>query len=452
MFNTASNQFNRRDRRWQCILAAAAAILMQASASACFIFDHAEPLTHVDLSSSIVRPLEYRTSAAIALTPIVIPTAPVNSWMLNTTGKTAQGGTPLIHAQVNGYQVNVQEVKYDANYAYVKYSDIPDYPLGPYLDNNYSYPSDQKRVAWIPRSPKEAATKTMTDKGPVGVLVDGAIIYNPWDARSYTSLLGKPYWKQNAVVWEASGFDVGPGHPVPLASKPLDGSLVAGQYHVHGAPFELLDELDHGNTGQHHSPIIGFGFDGFPIYGPYGYSDPNNDKSKIARMTSGYRIRDDLSNPLASRSALTEGGSLLSAALRGPSLKNKPAGSYLEDYEYEPDPGDLNEYNMCWTKTPEYPSGTWAYFVTLDSGGQPAYPYMMGPNYFGDQLANNLSGHTSAPSSGIDWTGGYVKQYSWEFLPVIAVPEPASLWLMVAPIFLLRRRPRSTRKFGIREI
>ena len=33
-----------------------------------------------------------------------------------------------------------------------------------------------------------------------------------------------------------------------------------------------------------HSPIIGWVSDGYPIYGPYGYSDPNNTNSVIRRM------------------------------------------------------------------------------------------------------------------------------------------------------------------------
>jgi len=33
--------------------------------------------------------------------------------------------------------------------------------------------------------------------------------------------------------------------------------------------------------------------------------------------------------------------------------------------------------------TPEYPQGTYAYFVTYDTTGAPAYPYMIGPTYYG---------------------------------------------------------------------
>ena len=33
-----------------------------------------------------------------------------------------------------------------------------------------------------------------------------------------------------------------------------------------------------------HSPIIGWAFDGNPIYGPYGYTDPTDQSSEINRL------------------------------------------------------------------------------------------------------------------------------------------------------------------------
>ena len=39
---------------------------------------------------------------------------------------------------------------------------------------------------------------------------------------------------------------------------------------------------------SNHSPIIGFAYDGNPIYGPYGFEDPLDATTGIARMTSSY--------------------------------------------------------------------------------------------------------------------------------------------------------------------
>lgn len=43
----------------------------------------------------------------------------------------------------------------------------------------------------------------------------------------------------------------------------------------------------------------------------------------------------------------------------------------------------MDEYNGRWCVTPEFPSGTYAYFVATDSSGDPAYPFVIGPYYYG---------------------------------------------------------------------
>ena len=43
--------------------------------------------------------------------------------------------------------------------------------------------------------------------------------------------------------------------------------------------------------------------------------------------------------------------------------------------------GDLDENNGRYCVTPDYPNGTFAYFITEDSNSAPAFPYIMGPNY-----------------------------------------------------------------------
>jgi hypothetical protein len=45
-------------------------------------------------------------------------------------------------------------------------------------------------------------------------------------------------------------------------------------------------------TPLHHSPIIGWCYDGYPIYGPYGYSSANNPTSSVTRMRSGFVLRN----------------------------------------------------------------------------------------------------------------------------------------------------------------
>lgn len=58
-------------------------------------------------------------------------------------------------------------------------------------------------------------------------------------------------------------------------------------------------------------------------------------------------------------------------------------GAYQEDFEYIARHGDLDVHNGRWCKTPEYPAGTYCYFVTLDAALQPEYPYTIGLTYYG---------------------------------------------------------------------
>ena len=83
--------------------------------------------------------------------------------------------------------------------------------------------------------------------------------------------------------------------------------------------------------------------------------------------------------------------------------------NHIEDYEYESSSGDLDEYNGRYCITPEYPNGTYAYFVTIDTNLDPVYPYTPGPYYYGvAQGGGNLglgSGHNTIPNNCTPYTG-----------------------------------------------
>ena len=48
--------------------------------------------------------------------------------------------------------------------------------------------------------------------------------------------------------------------------------------------------------------------------------------------------------------------------------------------------GSLDAHNGKFAVTPEYPNGTYAYFMTQTSGGVPVYPYIIGPQFFGTPI------------------------------------------------------------------
>jgi hypothetical protein len=152
-----------------------------------------------------------------------------------------------------------------------------------------------------------------------------------------------------------------------------------------------------------HSPLIGWAYDGNPIYGPYGYLNGNS--GPVRALKSSYRIktRDEL---------------LLEDR---PGLEVYPAGFFVEDYIFIGE-GDLDEHNGRYCITPEFPNGIYAYFFTIsdvisDSSSPflnyfaPKFPYIIGPKYnnkrlkelvnfdsLGDKLIRNTTPYNLANS------------------------------------------------------
>ena len=56
------------------------------------------------------------------------------------------------------------------------------------------------------------------------------------------------------------------------------------------------------------------------------------------------------------------------------------AGAFVEDFEYSEGSGVLDQYNGRYAITPEYPDGTYAYYLTFTSDSLliPKYPYIIG--------------------------------------------------------------------------
>ena len=164
------------------------------------------------------------------------------------------------------------------------------------------------------------------------------------------------------------------------------------------------------NTPTKHSPILGWVADGFPIYGPYGYSVSNDATSGIRRMISGYVIRDGqygTSNLTANgRTTIPAWAARLfnvaSNIVAGPTVNsNYPLGRYMEDNDYLGDHGyvqgknfDLDEYNGRWCVTPEFPNGTYAYFVAIAAAGTPVFPYNIGRGFYGSNTGGSVSSIT----------------------------------------------------------
>lgn len=335
-------------------------------------------------------------NAAVAQTP----GPDVTSWIINTTGATGYQGIPS----------NVQLVRYSAENVYVSCTSIPGYGIGPW-QGNPNIPVNQNFVFKITRTPqKNNGTPTPTSLGHIGVWSNGVSIFNAKDARTYNNA---NVWHQNAIVVEGPGFDACLGHPAP-----------GGEYHHHLNPRCLYNDRD----SSKHSPIIGYAFDGFPIYGAYGFKGVDG-TGEITRMRSSYRLR-----AITERTTLAN-GTVLQAAQYGPAVTGQyTLGYYVEDFEYVDGLGDLDAHNGRFCITPDYPNGTYAYFVTIEADGTAAYPYTPGPDYYGVVPAGNTgpgSGHNTPSETVITWTTATVPDVA---IPAWNVwPNPALSSLSVTP-------------------
>jgi hypothetical protein len=165
------------------------------------------------------------------------------------------------------------------------------------------------------------------------------------------------------------------------------------------SPNCLYDHLD----DEQHSDLIGYAFDGYPIYGAHGYANPDG-SGGIIRMRSSYQLR-----AITARTTLPN-GTVLPANQYGPAIGGQyPLGAFLEDYAYVAGSGDLDAHNGRFCITPEYPAGTYAYFVTLNEQYEPAFPYVLGPQYYGTVQPGNTGpngGHNTIPGAAVEYTGG----------------------------------------------
>ena len=141
-----------------------------------------------------------------------------------------------------------------------------------------------------------------------------------------------------------------------------------------------------------HSPIIGWAYDGNPIYGPYGFTEASG-SGFVREMKSGYELKSNTINrPAASQYSL---------------------GFFVEDYVYT-GVGDLDEHNGRFCVTPDYPNGVYAYFATIneinDSIGpfqgfrRPQFPYLIGDSYH--SVPNNFNFRSSSNQTEYDIESG----------------------------------------------
>jgi hypothetical protein len=206
---------------------------------------------------------------------------------------------------------------------------------------------------------------------------------------------------QNSQIAEDDGIlssglnaDYGLEYSHAYAPRQLRSSVQATRFrdgkNVYVPDLQLLDNKEINSSA--HSPIIGWAYDGNPIYGPYGYTSKTGGAVKC--LVSSYQ---------------------LSLKANRPKTSIYPQGFFVEDYTYFEN-GDLDANNGRFGVTPEYPNGVYAYFTTINPGSiessglfsnykKPVFPYVIGPSYKSRPIDFNFESVSNQDNIDINQTG-----------------------------------------------
>ena len=371
------------------------------------------------------------TIITVAQTNPII-TAPIQ----NQTGITGrhyiQGNSTPIE---DGVLANVQSVDYSEEWVYITATGIPAYITGPFLDGNPSLAQNQNAIYKLPLAPIEnTGTPTPTNGGNIGIFINGVSLFDYRDGVAWNndtmSLCGGPPggnppcpggpngnqdWNRDAIPAEMGGFDCNKAHPA------------MGNYHHHQNPSAFnLDLIIVSNIcetypadglyvidTESHSPLIGFAYDGFPIYGAYGFANADG-TGGIVKMNSSYEL------PGAT------------TRINGPDINNTYfEGYFREDYNYVSHTEDfyLDEHNGRFAITPEYPEGIYAYYATVDENHNSAYPYAVGPTFYGNVVATKVN-TINEDTTNYDSSLG-IESFDESNLNLVIYPNPAQDFIAI---------------------
>jgi hypothetical protein len=250
----------------------------------------------------------------------------------------------------------VIEVK--GEYRYITSNGIPDHKTGQFPNaHNPGRIQEQDNRFRVPVTPRVA--EKPVDLGPNGLPPDrggarggreeagrrggppilfgvalNGVVFDPGTAE---------WWKNDpSLGWHVDAM--GPAVQLGVDSEHAHVQPPTGTYHYHGVPTALVDRLAGDQTGKRMVQVA-WAADGFPVYALWGYSDASHAESAIKTLKPSYRLKQG-ERP------------------KEKSPGGKYDGTYVEDFEYVPGSGDLDEFNGRSGPTPEFPGGTYYYVVT----------------------------------------------------------------------------------------
>ncbi|NQW16503.1 MAG: YHYH protein [Chloroflexi bacterium] len=231
------------------------------------------------------------------------------------------------------------------------------------IDNRWVIPLD-------PQPDSDGELTMAPERGPVAFTVSGVAIYGPEEGPGGDAVAlehGLFEEDRQPIDLGVCGGHAGPG----------------GQYHYHfdancihwhsDGDEEITDYEPSDLIANGEAELIGFAFDGYPIYGTY----EQDVDGTIVEVTSSYR--------------LIEGA-------------NGYGG--IDDYEYVDGLGDLDTCNGHIGSTPQAPDGIYHYHSTLTNGnGDLGFPYFL-LCYYGEIDDASIPVVNAGPLGGGRFPGG----------------------------------------------
>lgn len=299
--------------------------------------------------------------------------------------------------------------------------------------------------------------------GLIGITLPGIYIYAPYD-NLYVVGDNNTNWHLNGPEVKINGQDQYGGTPqyryTAETIAQFDNPAEKYAYYYQDSTFITANAWGNvtgfnGGSYTHsdgHSKILGFAADGYPIYGPYGYTNATDSNTPVIRMASSYilnvitenrpkAIAVNIDADYTNTNIINVGQWNLRAGMRltinsagispnsvyivntfTDTLQLDPElgidnyynnnfitlsenislnegdtltfdylpGAFIEDYMFLSNYGTLDRFNGRYCVTPDFPNGTYAYFATQDSLGNPVYPYFIGSAFYGSLTPDSL--------------------------------------------------------------
>ena len=150
------------------------------------------------------------------------------------------------------------------------------------------------------------------------------------------------------------------------------------KYSIAGYGITIFSSSDSGNppAGNATTPsgIIGWAYDGNPIYGPYGYQNPYEDPSNLSQNYQLKKLEPSYTPNITNVTDRPTGFEL---------------GYFIEDYQYDGSK-DLDLYNGRYEINKDFPNGIYAYHASIGSDNNPVFPYFIGDKYRSNLIPENI--------------------------------------------------------------